>query len=657
MKRFTYSLLFVGAIHICGLIGLSFLRLILFISGHHLIGGTASGSWLMQSTAFVRGAWFDNVIACYISLLPLVAIMVIALCNYQGKRLWNVLTLFSQILWGITLAISVANIPYFLYFLKDINSSIFNWMEYGTTTLGMMFEEPSYYLPIGILIVFLILFVWITNRIKKVFLKKMASVPTADTKVWQNRLAVLGCGLCICGLCVFGIRGRTGYNPIKVSAAYYCTDPFLNQLGVNPTFNLLTSTLDELRPENKQLHLMNDNLAIHNVRKLLGCKGDNAISPLYRDLKFDTTVSRKPNVVIIFMESMSANLMKTFGQEKELTPFLDSLFHQSLGFTHYYSAGIHTNHGLYASLYSFPAIMKRNLMKGSDIPRYTGLPDVLKKNGYRNLFFMTHESQYDNMNAFFRTNGFDEIYSQENYPADKVVNSFGVQDDFLYEYALSVLNRKSQDNKPFMACLLSISNHPPYIIPSWFHAKSKIEEEQIVEYADWSIRQFFEKAKKEPWFRNTIFVLQGDHGKLVGKADCEMPTSYNHIPFIIYSPNLKPQTISNWGGQVDIQPTLLHLLGINAPQINFGVDLLSQKRPCMFYTADNRIGARNENRLFIFEPSTGQTFLYYITKDGKEFIPTKKTDKQFIFLKNYVFSMLQTAEVLVKERKTVIKGK
>lgn len=78
---------------------------------------------------------------------------------------------------------------------------------------------------------------------------------------------------------------------------------------------------------------------------------------------------------------------------------------------------------------------------------------------------MTHESQYDNMNAFYRTNGYDEIYSQEDYPADKVVNSFGVQDDFLYEYAINKLNDKSE---PFFATLLSISNHPPYVIPDKF---------------------------------------------------------------------------------------------------------------------------------------------------------------------------------------------
>lgn len=93
-------------------------------------------------------------------------------------------------------------------------------------------------------------------------------------------------------------------------------------------------------------------------------------------------------------------------------------------------------------------------MKGSVIPHYSGLPTVLKENGYHNLFFMTHEGQYDNMNAFFRTNGFDEVFAQEDYPSEKVVNSFGVQDDFLYDYAIPVLNRTADEGQPFFRHLI-----------------------------------------------------------------------------------------------------------------------------------------------------------------------------------------------------------
>ena len=127
---------------------------------------------------------------------------------------------------------SAANIPYFLYFFKNINSSIWNWAEYGTTTFGMLFGEASYYPPMLAFIVLLTVFIWASNRWMRRF------VMPAPSSRFLARLPAVALGLACIGLCLFGIRGRRGYNPIKVSAAYYCQDPFLNQLGVNPAFNL-----------------------------------------------------------------------------------------------------------------------------------------------------------------------------------------------------------------------------------------------------------------------------------------------------------------------------------------------------------------------------------------------------------------------------------
>lgn len=529
-KRFGLSLLYLLTIHIGALFFFFLFRFILFVSTGHQFSGNIQNNIALQAIAFIKGVWFDNVIACYVLLLPLVVLWVAGICNYTAKWLYRSTAAYFITLYSLAFIISAANIPYFSYFFKTINSSIYNWFGYGATTAGMIFGETSFYFPIFLGLVSILISGWGITASSAYFYRLSIKVPNTVSSI--QRISVFITGVACIGLCLFGIRGRMGYNPIKVSQAYYCEDPFLNQLGVNPVFNLLTSTLDDNRKENRYLHLMPEQEAIEEVQKLLGRKGITQISPIAREIKqsADTTTFR--NVVLIFMESMSANLMESFGSNKSLTPFLDSLYHQSLSFSHFYSSGIHTNHGMYSTLYSFPAIMKRNAMKGSVIPVYSGLPTILKDNGYQNLFFMTHESQYDNMNAFFRTNGFDEIYAQENYPAEKVVNSFGVQDDFLYQYALPILNKKATSGRPFFTVLLSISNHPPYIIPDYFKPHSDKPEDQIVEYADWSIKQFMTEAEKQPWFDNTIFVLLGDHGKLVDSPESEIPQSYNHIPLI-----------------------------------------------------------------------------------------------------------------------------
>ncbi len=656
-KSPLWRLYYLLGIHAAALVLFFLFRWVLFCTMEYEFAEPIRSDWALQAVAFVKGVWFDNVVCCYILLLPLVIHWLAALCNYPGRWVWRVTALWFILFYALAFAISAANIPYFAYFFKVINSSIYNWFGYVGTTAGMIFGERSYYFPIALgttAIVAWSLFVWRFST------RCHARSAAAHIGMgWAPRLGLLLAGAVLTGACIFGIRGRVGYNPIKVSQAYYCEDPFLNQLGLNPAFNLLISTMDDGRKENRKLQLMEDQTAVAEAQRLLGREGIASISPIAREVRpaADTTARRltveRPNIVMIFMESMSSHLIGKSGAEgHSLTPFLDSLATRSLRFERLYSAGIHTNHGLYSTLYSFPTIMKRNAMKGSVIPRYDGLPTVLREEGYRNLFFMTHESQYDNMNAFFRTNGFDEIYAEEDYPKEKIANHFGVQDDYLYEYALGVLNERAKDSQPFFAALLSISNHPPYVIPDHFTPRSSIVEEQIVEYADWSIRRLFEAAADEEWFDRTLFVLLGDHGKKVGTPECEMPDSYNHIPLFICGAGIEPAVYEGFAGQIDIAPTLLGLLGVAYTQQNFGIDLLREERPMIFYTADNLIAARDEEYLYIHDPKTEQEFCYAIEAQGGGLRALSASDAaarhRIEQLRHYCFVMLQSTEALVE---------
>lgn len=647
MGRFLWAVAYLLSVHLIGLLVFTLFRLALYCTVDYTFIPEVAGRTALHAVAFVKGLWFDNVIACYILMLPLVWLWIVA--GWLGKVSRWVFVVPAAVFvpfYALAFALSAANIPYFAYFFKVINSSIFNWMGYVGTTAGMVFGETSYYLPIAMGLTAMVAFGWCVVRLGRCFGRRArgCAAPT-----WAGRGVTFVLGAALVGLCLFGIRGRRGYNPIKVSQAYYCNDPFLNQLGVNPAFNVMTSWIDDNRSENRALQLMPADEALAQAAAYLGRPGMEGISPLARRVAGTPGVPRR-NVVVILMESMSAHLMGAFGNPGGLTPVLDSLYARSLSFSHCYSAGIHTNHGLYATLYSFPAIMKRNAMKGSVIPVYSGLPTVLRQHGYHNMFFMTHESQYDNMNAFFRTNGFDDIYSQENYPSDKVVNGFGVQDDFLFDYALPVLDRQAATGQPFFGVLLTISNHPPYIIPPHFKPRRTKVEEQIVEYADWCVGRFMAQAATRDWFDNTLFVLLGDHGKLVGTPECESPESYNHIPLMFYGCGVEPRVDGRPCGQVDVAPTLLGMLGLDYTQNNFGIDLLREQRPCMYFTADNLVGARDSSHLYLYMPQTRQEFCYLRQGDG---VVAADADSTFSLLRRYSFAMLQSAEHMVHQGQTV----
>ena len=288
-------------------------------------------------------------------------------------------------------------------------------------------------------------------------------------------------------------------------------------------------------------------------------------------------------------------------------------------------------------------------MKGTVTPHWEGIPTILHREDYHNMFFMTHEAQYDNMKAFFSTNGYDDIYSQENYPKDSVVNSFGVSDHFEMNYALGKINAAAKRSNPFLATILTISNHPPYKVPLWFHARSKEAEKQIVEYADWSIGQFLKTAQREPWYKNTIFVIYADHGKMVGKAEGELPVSYNHIPLLMFGPDVKPQLYDGLAQQVDIVPTVLGLLGLSYDYDGFGVDLLKTRRQMVFYSADNQIVARDYKRCFVYNPNMQKAFYYDALPKWK--LRESHNYKSFEPLKKYVFAMEQTAQFMLNQQR------
>lgn len=648
IRRFFLLASFVALLHVYGLLVLSAFRFLQY----SVLGYMITDAKAEVLPAFLRGLWFDNVVGCYILVLPLVVLFVAAVFGCYHRALRRGAAIWFGVLYMAVFAVSAANVPYFQYFFKNINSGIFEWFGYAETTAGMVIGEKSY-------IYYIAAFFFASGGYaswvyfaERRFSRMIASAP-ADGRSLSCVAIKLAATVAVAGLCVLGIRGRLGYNPIKVSEAYYCNDPFLNQLGISPAFNLLTSSLDDMRKENRELKLMPYSEAVEKSRKYLGCDtvlAADSVNVLRRHISAAGVVSEKPNVVIILMESMSAAFMSRSGLYSGLTPVLDSIYDNSLAFANFYSAGIHTNHGLMASLYSFPALMKRNLMKGTVTPRKTGIPTVLKANGWHNMFFMTHEAQYDNMNAFLRTNGYDDVFSQENYPTEEVVNSFGVSDRFLFRYAIDQIDRACSKGKPFMATLLTVSNHPPYVIPDWFHPASAAPETQIVEYADRSVGEFLNDARQREWYGNTVFVLMADHGKIVGNVDSELPQSYNHIPLMMFGPGIEHRVYSGLGMQVDFMPTLLSVLGISYDYDGFGHNLLSEHRDKVFYSADDQIVARDSSGFYIYYPGSGRGVCYETPVGGGQPRETGMNNR-FAALKDYAFSMIQTAEYIYRRQK------
>lgn len=619
MNNFIKAFKFVLTTHLAALFILSVLRLAQYFYLHDFVDATvANPVW----PAFVRGLWLDNVAVCYVMVLPYVLLLLIScVVPFFNKYFWRTVVSIVIVALSLEIALQSANLQYYKYFSNVINNSIFEWKEEAGTAVMMIVGEPSYWILIisGLtIIVAFSIFIWKQSE------KTLKSVRSDKSRISSiDRLKIFTFSAVAIGLCVFGIRGRMGYNPIKVSAAYYCDDYFLNRLGVNAAFNLLNTYIDSNRGENRGLELMDGETAVHEIRREMQSGSDDVFVAdslsLQRFCKRDSSahfaVGEKPNVVIVLMESMSAKLMQSFGCDVSMTPFLDSLWKESLSFENFYSVGNHTNQGIYSTLYGFPTVLSRNAMKGTDIPTYYGMPNVFAENGYQTAFYMTHESQYDNMNAFLRTNGFKHIRSQENYPKDSIVNSFGVSDGFLTSYALNELKTMQQ---PFFSVLLTISNHPPYVVPDWFEAHGWDPEYAIVLYADYCLRQFFEGMKQAGLYDNTVFVFLADHGKIFGRPECEVAESFNHIPLMIHSPRIGKKSMKMPCCQADIPSILLSLLGVEYNSVGFERNVFNNPSPSVLYSTDNILCARDSSCLYLVDPRSDMTKAYNIKERYKE---------------------------------------
>lgn len=645
MKKINAYITYILSVHILALTVMTSHRLVLLLTNLPQIQSVESKfSWIFS--ALIRGIWFDNVIACYIAVLPLVVLTVFGLFNFIHKHVFTVFNTFYTIIYTIVIGVGIADIPYFNYFFKHLNTSIFNWAEEKGTAMNMILEEKSYYIYFLFFILSVIFFGFVISRISKKLLSK-----TQQNISGKSYFIYAPVSLLLIGLCFFGIRGRFGYNPIKSSQAYFCDNSFLNELGVNPLYYFMRDVIENSESHYSVDKIVSERNAILFTKRAFGLNEKaNQKSPIARKV-IAVGPAKKMNVVVILMESMSANLLKVNEKGKSITPFLNGLINKSYYFENFYSAGNHTNHGVLATLFGLPALFDRNIMKNVNIPLCEGLPNTLQKNGYRTMFFMSHESQYDNMNAFLLENGVSEIYAQENYPRSERVNSFGVSDQFLLQYAFNKITEEAKDGKPFQSTIMTISNHPPYIVPERFKSVSDDPKYQIVAYADDAIRQFMEKAEKEPWFKNTVFILLADHGKMVGSNSYELPLSYNHIPLIIYSKAFAdaPRKFEQLGGQVDVFPTVMGLLNLSYENNTFGVDLFKSNRSYMFFSADNGLGCIDKQYFYAYNFKSKMQGLYkYKNTDPVNYYSQHQSKSDSMRISSA--SMLQTANYMIKKR-------
>ncbi len=287
---------------------------------------------------------------------------------------------------------------------------------------------------------------------------------------------------------------------------------------------------------------------------------------------------RRLNVVLVSVESLSAEFLGAFGDRRGLTPNLDRLAAEGLLFTQVYATGTRTVRGLEALALSVPPTPGHSIVKRPDNAHLFTAGEVFREKGYESLFLYGGYGYFDNMNAFFGGNGYT-VVDRTALSAGEIhhENIWGVADEDLFDLAVREIDRRHAAGKRFFAHVMTTSNHRPFTYPAGrIDIPSKSGRDGGVKYTDWAIGHFIEVARKRPWFRDTVFVIVADHTHR-GRGRTDLPIENYHIPLIVYAPGqVAPGRVDTVSSQIDVAPTVFGLLGFSYRSKFFGHDILHE---------------------------------------------------------------------------------
>jgi len=428
-------------------------------------------------------------------------------------------------------------------------------------------------------------------------------------------------------LMTLAIRGTLGHRPINPSTVAYCADGMLNTLPLNSLYSVLYAVYS--MKNEKAASAVYGDLPPQEMHTIVNtCAGlpYPPPHPAYPSLHWQTasqTRQRPLNLVIILEESLGAQYCGHLGGQA-LTPALDKLADTAWTFTRAYATGTRSVRGLEAVVAGFPPTPAQAVVK---LPRaqrgFFTLADLLGQAGYQCRFIYGGESHFDNMKAFFLGNGFNRIVDRRDFVDPVFVGTWGASDEDMFNQ-LDRLLRESGD-QPTFTLAFSVSNHSPWEYPAGRikPAGAAATAENTVRYADWALGQFFEQARGAPYWHDTIFLVAADHDSRVFGANL-VPVRHFHIPTLIVGADVQPRYDDRLISQIDLAPTLLSLIGVDAMHPMIGRDLTcaNPNRAIMQY-GDN-YGYLKGDQLLVMMP--GKAALQYRYEAPETFKPVATAD-------------------------------
>ncbi len=585
-----YALLILFAVVFCA--GSLAMRIVFANSGgdHQALGA------LDFARAFGTGLYFDLAGFAY-AAVPLVLYLLLVPGRLFHARWHRAAWLFFS--WALVfgmLFLFVAEWFFWQEFRTRFNFIAVDYLLYTREVIGNIRE--SY--PVGrILLALAALAAWLVWLLRAMLLAPLR-VPRARAQHFRYRLA-WAVPVLVTPFLVFMWVDRTqrdfSANPLANELAgsglyEFCSAAYRNELDYVTHY----ASIDPM----KARRMLRSLLETPHAKLASTNPGD-----LTRTVRYPRDEKRL-NVVLISVESLSADFMAKFGNTKGLTPRLDALADKSLFFTQLYATGTRTVRGLEALSLAYPPTPGQSIVKRPHNEGMFTIGGVFASKGYDVRYLYGGYAYFDNMREFFAGNGY-MVEDRTAIPKEKIhhENIWGVADEDLFTMALDRADESHGRGRPFFHHVMTTSNHRPFTYPEGrIDIPSKSGRDGAVKYTDWAIGDFIDRAAKHAWFDDTVFVIVADHcASSAGKSD--VPINRYLIPLVIYAPrHLQPRRIDRLMSQVDIPPTLLGLLDFGYTSQFLGYDLfdLEPGRERAFVSTYQELGFMRGDELVVLRP-------------------------------------------------------
>lgn len=541
-------------------------RLAFVLVNWDVFGGNLSFGYAMS--LFGAGVIFDTTAILYSNAL-FILLFLLPFHWKENARFYQVVRWLFTIVNSIMLITNLIDCVYFGYTGKRTTTSVLQEFQHeGGGNLASIFLDGFinyWYLVIlaGVL----------CYGLYRLF-RSPKDFPIRNLKVYY--LSQIVCLLLAVPFTIFGMRGgmTTATRPITISNAnQYVNRPLDAGIVLNTPFAIFR-TLDKqpfVTP-----HYMSD------------AEAKALYTPIH--MPADSASFRPMNVVVLIVEGMtkqhlgSVNRHLDNGQYKGFMPFIDSLMTRSLSFEYSYSNGRKSIDGMPSVLSSIPNFVEPFFLTPAALNDVSSLAGELTRHkGYTSAFF--HGAMNGSMGfmAFARSVGFQKYFGRTEYNEDPNYNgnadfdgTWAIWDE---EFLQFYCDRMSEMKEPFVTSVFTASSHGPFALPERYIGKFPKGNNPMLEtvaYADMSIQRFFEKAAKQPWYNNTLFVLTADHTSLNSYPEYTTDLGYYKVPIIFFAPGmpeLQGMDHEKIVEQIDIMPSVLGLLGYDRPFVGFGQDI------------------------------------------------------------------------------------